>query len=229
MAPYEFDPSFPLIQRRQKLLKQVSQLDAALSSREKNLAENEILARQGLVPNASENDVKSNLSSFLPPWLSPGNLGDLNKVIWPFWFTFTAPELVPNSNSTGIITVTQEAAFVLMAMTKVVFEKNPLTNEVEAIDASDFSSAGQSQNLSFSIQDAQSKRFFTQVPIQLDTIGVPQFPTTLPSPLMFLPNSTVQISYFNADPSRTYIPFVTFFGYRVRIDDAQNILSTITG
>jgi hypothetical protein len=46
---------------------------------------------------------------------------------------------------------------------------------------------------------------------------------------MFLPNSTVEAIFSNKDAARTYVPFVTFFGYRVRIEDAQNILSTITG
>ena len=229
MAPYDYDPSFPLIQRRNQLAKRVAAQDAQLTTRERLLSEQQVLSRQGLTPNNSEADIRDNLSTFLPPWLAPGNLNDLNKVIWPFWFSFTAPQLPPNTNSTGVITVTQEASFVWMAMTKVVFKQDPITGFVTAIDPEDNTAAGEATNLTFSIKDAQSTRLFTQNPVTLDSVGVPKFPTTLPSPLLFLPNSTVEISYFNADPVNQYIPFITFFGYRVRNDEAQNILSTISG
>jgi hypothetical protein len=227
--PYDYDPSFPLIQQRNKLATQVATMDANLTSRERGLQDRQMLKRQGLKPNVSDNDVLQNLNTFLPPWLSPGNLGDLNRVIWPFWFTFTAPQLPPNKNSTGVITVTQEAAFVWMSFTKVVFKQDPITLAVTAIDPDVSGAAGKATDLTFSIKDAQSTRLFTQLPVTLDTVGVPRFPTTLPSPLLFLPNSTVEVSYFNADPVNQYIPFITFFGYRVRIDEAQKILSTITG
>lgn len=228
MAPYNSDPSFPLVRKRQQLATQVQRMSNTLSQREQALTVQETQARTGLKPNLSEQDVSDNLQSFLPPWLQPGNLGDLNRIIWPFFFTFTAPQLVPNSNATGIMTVTQEAAFVAMSITKAVFKQDPITGLVTYVNPEDPSASGLAPNLTVQFKDSQSTRFLTQVPISLDAIGRPSFPTTLPTPILFLPNSQVEASFFNSDAANQYIPFVTLFGYRVRIDEAQNILSTVT-
>jgi hypothetical protein len=63
----------------------------------------------------------------------------------------------------------------------------------------------------------------------LDAYGLPEFPTVLNTPLMFLPNSTVEAQYSNTNNTNTYVPWITFFGYRVRIEDAHEILSLVTG
>jgi len=53
----------------------------------------------------------------------------------------------------------------------------------------------------------------------MDALGSPQFPTVLPSPQMILPNANIQVN-FSLGPTydAVYVPFVTFFGYRMRID-----------
>jgi hypothetical protein len=63
----------------------------------------------------------------------------------------------------------------------------------------------------------------------MDMVGSPQYPSVLPTPMMFLPNSNIEITYTNENASVTYVPFITFFGYRMRVDDAQNLLSTVVG
>jgi hypothetical protein len=60
-------------------------------------------------------------------------------------------------------------------------------------------------------------------------VGVPEFPSVLPTPILFLPNSTIEVTYQNDNATDTFVPFITLFGYRVRIEDAQNILSTVVG
>ena len=74
------------------------------------------LEAQGLRPNAnSPYDMEKNLEQI---GMKAGNVGAINRIVWPFWFTFTAPQLGPNVTSQGFTTVTQEAAFVWMAYSK---------------------------------------------------------------------------------------------------------------
>jgi hypothetical protein len=196
------------------------QMEAALKRRS--------LQRQGLPQVSNAATLKQNLDKALPASLRPGNVGSINRVIWPFWFTFSAPELSPNSSSQGFTTITQEAAFVWMSYTKSVYKKTagPVYTYV---DPDNYTSTGQVDGLKFTLRDAQSTRTFHNTPIEIDQIGNPQFPSVLPTPILFLPNSTIEITYQNDNASDTYVPFITMFGYRVRIEDAQNILSTVVG
>jgi hypothetical protein len=186
------------------------------------------LERQGLPPVRGASSLKQSLDAALPPTLRPGNVGSINRVIWPFFFTFSAPELSPNSSSQGFTTITQEAAFVWMSYTKAVYKKT-VGPVYTYVDPDDYSAAGQVDGLKFTLRDAQSTRVFHNTPLEIDSIGNPQFPSLLPTPILFLPNSTIEITYQNDNAADTYVPFITMFGYRVRIEDAQKILSTVVG
>lgn len=177
--------------------------------------------------NNSASDLHRNIKRNIPSRLMPGNVGDINRVIWPFWFTFTAPELVPNQTSTGVFSVSQEAAFIAMAFTKVVFKK--VGGVYTAIDPSQEDMSGEANGLKFQLRDAQSTRVFSQTVVPLDCFGDPRFPSVFQTPLMFLPNSTVECVYSNSDPTATYVPWITMFGYRVRLENAEQILSLIEG
>lgn len=187
--------------------------------------------RQGLqnrMAKGSPQAMNSNFQQSLPQDMLPGNIGDINNVFWPFYFTFSAPELAPNQGSIGSFTVTQEASFVLMDIKKVVFKK--AAGQYTAIDALYPDSALASANdLNIVFRDAQSSRTFMQTPMAVDEIGCAEFPTKLKKPQMFLPNSTIECIFQNSHPSNTYVPFVTMFGYRLRVDNAASILSLITG
>jgi hypothetical protein len=196
------------------------QMEAALKRRS--------LQRQGLPAQESASSLKATLDRALPASLRPGNVGSINRVIWPFWFTFSAPELTPNSSSQGFVTITQEAAFVLMSYSKSVYKKTAGPTYTY-VDPNDYTAAGQTDGLKFTLKDAQSTRTFHNAPLELDAVGLPEFPSVLPTPILFLPNSTIEITYQNDNASDTYVPYVTFFGYRVRIEDAQRILSTVVG
>jgi hypothetical protein len=186
------------------------------------------LERQGLPPVRGASSLKQSLDAALPATLRPGNVGSINRVIWPFFFTFSAPELSPNSSSQGFTTITQEAAFVWMSYTKAVYKKT-VGPVYTYVDPDDYSAAGQVDGLKFTLRDAQSTRVFHNTPLEIDSIGNPQFPSVLPTPILFLPNSTIEITYQNDNAADTYVPFITMFGYRVRIEDAQKILSTVVG
>ena len=170
----------------------------------------------------------SNLDK-LPGMLRPGNVGDINRVIWPFWFTFTpAPELAPGESSSASFAVTQEASFVAMAITKTVHNLT-VGPTYTYVDPGDETGAGETPGLSFFLRDAQSSRVFMQSTIELDHIGAPRFPTILAQPMLFLPNSVVEAGYTNSNASNTYVPFVTLFGYRLRIEESEKIRSLVTG
>lgn len=177
----------------------------------------------------------SSLKNALPARMMAGNIGNINSVVWPFWFTFSSAALQPNNGVNVTFTVTQEAAFVMMALTKVVFIRTgagvPLDPFIyTAINALQPNEAQANANdLTMTMRDAQSSRTFFSLPQAVDEIGCAEFASVLPTPQLVLPNSTIECIYTNNHASRVYVPFVTAFGYRVRLADAANILSTITG
>jgi hypothetical protein len=167
----------------------------------------------------------------LPQQMRPRNIGEINSVMWPFWFTFSAPEVAPMSSLSGFFSVTQEAGFNMMSLCKVVFRKSGVgPNFVyTAIDAEQPDCALSNANgLTVTLRDAQSSRVFMSQPLPIDMIGPAEWPFVLPSPQFLLPNATMEIVYQNSNATDTFVPFVTVFGYRVRIEDANKILSTIT-
>lgn len=442
----------PIIQSLQNLRNQVSTMQTQNNQLAYNVSQQEISKRQGLKSNNGPQDVRDNLKSVLPGYMMPGNVGDVNKVCWPFWFTNITP-LLPAaaggmaSQAKATVTITQEAAFIMTAIMKTVFiytttntpepvpppplgvaatyavlgasavtntgasvltgdlgvspsaaitgfppgiftgtehaaDANaaaaqlaamaaytqaqatvPLTANLTGMDlggltlppgtykfntsaqltgtlildgqgnpnsvwifqigstlttasasnvimvnggvpgnvtwavgssatlgttttfagnilalasisltagatvqgslyaltgavtlisniitrqntsiapgpvlpvytAVDPNCCGQgilTPGLSMTLIDAQSSRNFMSQPLVLDEIGWSAFPTELPTPLMFLPNSIIETQLFNSNLVNSYIPWITFLGVRCRIEDAQRILSTITG
>ena len=222
----------PILKQVQALRVRVAQQAAANKVRADTLKAEEARARQGIEPTTGPESLSRNMKRVLPSYLMPGNIGDVNRVIWPFYFTATTQELPAAvggtaSQGTGTITVTQEAAFVVMQLSKVVFRRvaGPPV-EYEYVDPTD-SNATNTPGLSMVIQDSQSRRVFMNNPIDFEHIGGPEFPWELPTPILFLPNSTIQLQYFNSNAAETYVPWVTLFGYRVRMEDASQILSLV--
>jgi|WetSurMetagenome_2_1015567.scaffolds.fasta_scaffold20365_2 hypothetical protein len=227
----------PLIQNLQKLRAQVGAQQQLNQKLAYNVQQREIAHRQGLKNINGPQDVKDNLSQVLPNYLMPGNIGDVNKVCWPFWFTNITPELPAAiggnaSQSKATVTITQEAAFIVTSITKAVFIHTvpaPGVNVYTYVDAEQVGQTPLTPGLSMALIDAQSSRNFMSQPLNLDHIGDAKFPTELPTPLMFLPNSVIETQLFNSNPTNAYIPWITFLGVRCRIEDAQRIYSTITG
>jgi hypothetical protein len=156
---------------------------------------------------------------------APGNIGDINRVVWPFFFTFTNQDVNPGQSVIRSFTVTQEACFIWRMSSKAVFKLvagsyvyiNPRKEEL-------------APGLKFALRDAQSTRELQGRFAQpMDTMGFGNFPDLLPSSQLMLPNATMQVTFTNEHPTEVYRPFVTFIGYRLRIEDSQNILSTVTG
>lgn len=224
----------PILQQARALKIKAEQMRAANATRLRMVESEEKRVRQGINAVNGPRDVAGNLRNHLPEWLAPGNVGDVNKVYWPYFFQPSSVEMAPASGgvqSTGSMSfsVTQEAAFVLMAITSTVFKKTTGPLQYTAIDPETTGANGKAPGLSFILADAQSRRQFMPSPLAFDHIGGSRFPFELQTPMLFLPNSTVMIDLYNTDTTNTYVPWLTFFGYRVRIEDAEQLLSLVSG
>jgi hypothetical protein len=174
------------------------------------------------------NDKEQKLATQLPN-LMAGGLDDVNKIIWPFWFTTGFLSILPETSVSRFISVSQEAAFVWTHITRAIFEKVELDGgifEWNYIDPNDFQD-GVVEDLQFTVTDAQSSRTFFDNPISLNHVGHAQEPEKLDSPMLIAANNNIEVKYFNNNAARTYVPSVTFHGYRVRIKDSQEILGFV--
>lgn len=168
--------------------------------------------------------LKSHIAKYLPAHLRPGNVGGYNKVTWPFWFQTnfdfgTDPTYSQNTRQTQSFQVDQEAAFLLMAISRKSYA---------------YSTAGELAPLQFELRDRQSTRQFSDKPVSMQTIGDKSRPTILPTPMLIMPNAFIDItmtSWLQAPQASVGSGKFqySFFGYRIRIEDADQVLSTIFG
>jgi hypothetical protein len=219
------------ISEKQKVLNQLRQQVANRKAWVDNKSQTlNSRAARGMGANASAQEVSGNLQTLLPNDLVPGNVGDINKVIWPFFFrTNLQSPLVPAQTFTTTFSVTQEASFIWMSFTKAIYNVTDAglpTEKWQYIDDNDPANAGLLQGLTFTVSDAQSTRDFMNTPVDLSQVGLARFPFKFPRPVMFLPNANVQINFTNGT-GLTLVPFITAFGYRLRVENAQDILSLV--
>jgi hypothetical protein len=159
----------------------------------------------------------------------PGNIGDINQVIWPFMFLFESPDIAPGQSLTTSFSVSQEAGFLWRSTSAQVFRKTgPDYSYIDPFLADE--SINSANGLVFGFKDAQSSREFNGRALQdISTLGNANFPSVYPSTIFLLPNQTMQIILSNQNATETFKGFVTVTGYRVRVPNAQQILSTVTG
>jgi hypothetical protein len=161
----------------------------------------------------------------LPNHMIPGNVGGINEVTWPFLFQInldigTNPSVVNTSFTRGSFQVDQEAAFLLMSISR----------------AHSTNAAGQSATINAPLQveiiDRQSSRRFNNAPMPLQMIGQNSCPSIMPTPMFVQPNAFIDfvVSGIPASPvtfNGSGVFQLSFFGYRIRTDDAGKVLSTI--
>ncbi len=176
---------------------------------------------------AVEGDVatlKSHLQSVIPPYMMPGNVGGYNKVTWPFWFQAnfdfgTNPTWSSSSRQTQSFQVTQEAALLLMAISRKGYT---------------YGTSSDLAPVQLEIRDRQSSRQFNDRPIPIQMIGKKSRPTILPTPLLVMPNAFIDLTMSSwvpvsqATTGSGKFQF-SFFGYRVRVEDADKVMSSIFG
>ena len=157
--------------------------------------------------------VESNLRKMIPAHLFPGNVGNQNKVIWPFHFTvefdFGAnPVWSAATRLSKFFQVTQDAGFLLTGVSR---------------NNDNFNSGGELAPLGLDIRDRQSSRQFNNSPIPIQSIGRASKYTRIHEPLWINPAAFVDVtitSLVNAATAINTSPgsklSLTFFGYRMR-------------
>jgi hypothetical protein len=174
-------------------------------------------------------DLRSTISGVLGARqdLMPGNVGGLNTVVWPFWFEmdfdFGVNPLIQAGTAASqqkqSYQVTQEAAFLLMAICR---------------NANSETTSGDLGPWQIDFKDRQSSRQFNDTPIPIQMIGTKSLPTVLPTPMLLMPNAffdsvmTTWQTTAQATVGSGKHQF-TFFGYRVRIQDAQAVMDSVFG
>ena len=162
--------------------------------------------------------------------LVANNAYGINDIIWPYWFTSQNSVVEMNSQTTGVISITQEAPFVLISMCKSVYNlSNPglVDAEIAHIDPNNLTNPD-AIGLNVNFYDPQSGYTFFDDPIAIDHLGHAEKPYFLESPYMFLPNSKMEINFFNTSVIQDYFTQFTFFGYRIKIENIQNSLGLVT-
>lgn len=168
--------------------------------------------------------LREQLASKLPSFLMPGNIGGYNKVTWPFWipltFDFgTNPSYGPNTRQSQSFRVSQDGAFLLQAITRNSFS---------------YDDAGELCGLQINLIDRQSTRQLNDQPIPIQAIGHKSRPAIFPTPYLLMPSALMEVevtSWFPGTQATTgngKHQFI-FFGYRVRVEDFENVLSTVVG
>lgn len=180
---------------------------------------------------ASGSNLARNLSSFLPQQLVPKNVGHLNHVAWPFYYTLDFdlsatsdwPNLTSSTRQVRDFQISQEAAFLMMGVIR---------------HAEDYNDAGDLGPLAVEFRDRQSSRFFNDSPIPIQMFGQKGYLSYLAMPMILMPNAFFEISLTtlledgvtqNTPNGSSGKHSFTMYGYRTRVQDAQNVLSSIFG
>jgi hypothetical protein len=201
-------------------------------SQELSLLSSKELSAKLVSANTTVESIKKNiatleaqLGSKLPDITSAG-IKDINQVIWPFIFSTGFVKTGGGLKFTEKnITITAEAGFVAVKLIKQVFEKVG-SGDFRLIDPNDYK-ALQIEELKVSISDPQSGRNFFRNPMPIQSIGDSKFPTKLEGRPMILPNSAMKIEFYN-DGTKEYYSNISVVGYRIRIENAQDLLSLVT-
>jgi hypothetical protein len=163
--------------------------------------------------------------------LANGDALAINNVIWPFFFTTSSDVLRAGGGQQQVsFQVTQEAAFVWTEMVKVVYAVNfdDPTPTIEYIEPSDVSGNGDANGLRFTLSDGDSSRSFMNDYIPLDQVGVPTQPFIPDRPMFLLPLQLMNINLINNNPSRDFVVFLMFKGYRLRIQGTNDLQNLVT-
>lgn len=169
------------------------------------------------------------------PDLALGGMEDFNRVFKPFLYSTQLNTVVaPDSTKSSFISISQESPFVVTHLVRGVYrvvlnELDPTKfDEITYIDPKDRTIDGIAPGLKFLMQDSQSTRFFFENPISVDHIGDIKDPYKFNSPQMIAANNNMEFKFFNQNTEDTYLINMTMLGYRVRVEDARNLLSLVT-
>lgn len=201
-----------------------------LREREKNLkAREQYLSNPRTFPVNNVANLRNTMLGALPGYMMPGNVGGVNEVTWPFLFNTTLdfganPSIADNVFARNFFQVDQEAAFLVMAISRA-----HQTDE-------DNISATINAPIQIEFIDRQSSRRFMSEPMPLQMLGSNSLPSIYPTAFYMPPNSVLDIVASGIPPAAAPIDYtgsgafqLSFFGNRIRTEDAQKVLSTIFG
>ena len=166
------------------------------------------------------------LKQFLPKRMQPGNVGDYDNVVWPFWFPLdfdigTDPVINSNLLFQKFTQITADGAFLLLSI---------------SLDAASVSESGLLAPLQVDIRDNQSSRQFNDRPIPIQNFGTNSRPAYLPTPYLFQPNATIQMNLTSWIPkginmSTTGSGVFQFLlgGLRIRTESDTNVTTAVMG
>lgn len=214
------------IDQIQSSINHLNNVKRALRDREQNLnARAQYLNNPGTFPVSNVKSLRESLLGNLPEHMMPGNVGGINEVTWPFYFQAQLdfgddPTISQTSIVKSFFQVDQEAAFLLMSVER--------THNQDA----DGASATQNAPIQIDLIDRQSSRRFSSQNIPLQGIGFNSLPSIFPTPFYLQPNAFLDItaSGMNITPqdfTGSGLFTLSFFGYRIRTEDAGKVLSTI--
>ena len=222
-----------LNQLKQKLLQEKEKLEAQLARMQTHLTkrENNLVQKQELLLESGPQGLQRQLSQ-MPVFLVPGDVGDINKVIWPSFFSTNVVSIPPDSQVDSGFSVSKTAGFIMIAYSKMVSVEVDLGGgnfTYTYINPDDDGAAGKAPGLSFNFRNSSSTREYMDTAVNMDHVGNPRFPTYLYAPEMVFPNQNIGVSFFNNDPATTYRASLTFYGIRIRIEDSYDLLSSVYG
>lgn len=203
----------------QELVAKHKEITAYLESERVNLKEKELrFSQAGMSPNQCWED------------LVAGNVGDINELIWPFYFTSVNGTVLHGDTQSYSITISQEAPFVCLNLQKAVFlvtDSGLISEERVWINPYD-PTAPFAPNLKYSMQDSSAQRRYLDNPANVDHVGNSRNPTIFPTPFMLLENSNTKLTFSNSHASNDYFVKFTFFGYRIRLQDSKRLMSLVS-
>lgn len=219
------DKKTQLTVEKNKLRKQVIELATQVVQKENTLLRKSISLQKG-----APGIMRAHFSG-TPVFMMPGNVGDINKVIWPTWYATDTVTVAPNSQVTTGFTVSQTAGFIATYFSKAIYVFEDLGGgdaRMEYVNPNDPVGAGATPGLQMNFRNSSSTRDYFDTAANMDHFGNPRWPTYLYSPQLIQPNSNVEVNFINNNPDVTYRVGVSFGGVRIRIEDAYNLLSTVS-
>lgn len=211
-------------------IQRLENLKVQLRNREKSLKAKEIYLSQRPSFGASNvQDMRQAFTQMLPNFMQPGNVGGITEVTWPFLFNVNIdfgddPSIAENISARGFYQVDQEAAFLIMGITR--------SHSTDADGASGTILAP----IQLDFIDRQSTRRFSSTPVPLQAIGQNSVMTVFPTPMYMMPNAFMDVVATGIPPADNPQEFsgsgafqLSFFGNRIRTEDAGKVLSTIFG
>lgn len=211
--------------QKEHLTNQVARMTALLMKKENDLLRQE----QALVSGGTPGKMARHYEQ-MPTYIQPGNAGDINKVIWPSFFTTEVVQVNPNQQVDSGFSISKTAGFIMVNYSKVVFIEEEIATPAfiwTYLNPDDPIGTGKSPGLSFNMRNSSSTREFMDTTVPMDDIGNPRWPTYLLAPQLLRPNENMEFTFINDHPANIYRAAIVFYGVRIRIEDSYNLLSTV--